>query len=138
MRRRGLLGVLLAGGALAGCRRGGEEGRAPGEPRAVGEPIRNYEGVPFATPAPLAAREDAIQRAALAQRWVVEQRGPRLLRATYTQRRYQAVVEIPYERDSFSIRYVSGQNLDTVTPGHVIRDYNSWVDALQRAIAAGR
>lgn len=133
MRRRGVLAMpLLAGGALGACQRGAGEGG-----RAGGEPIRNHENVSFPGPGTLAQREEQIQRAALAQRWVVESRGQRLLRATYTQRRYQAVVEIPYTRDGFSIRYVSSQELEQ-SPGYVLRDYNQWVERLQRAIVTGR
>ena len=99
--------------------------------------IRNLDYVPFLGRATAAQREDQIQRAALSQRWIVEQRGPRLLRATYTLRRYQAVVDIPYNTETFSIRYVTSTNLEQ-TPGFVLRDYNEWVDRLQRAIVTGR
>jgi hypothetical protein len=102
-----------------------------------GVPIQAYDNIPFTGNATTNQRGDQIKRAAIAQGWVIEERGPRLLRATYTLRRYQAVVEIPYTNGSFSIRYVSSQNLETA-PGFVLRDYNSWVDRLQRAIVTGR
>ena len=128
MRRR----TLLAGAplALVACSRGNPDGTR-------GEPIRNYDSIPFLGVATADQREDQIQRAAIAQRWVVQVHRPRVLRATYTLRRYQAVVEIPYTRDTFGIRYVTSTNLEQ-TPGYVLRDYNEWVDRLQRGIVTGR
>ena len=130
MNRRIVLSAALPALALGACARGGPDG-------VRGEPIRNLDNVPFLGRATAPQREDQIQRGALSQRWVVEQRGPRLLRATTTLRRYGAVVDIPYNTETFSIRYVSSTNLEQ-SPGFVLRDYNEWVERLQRAIVTGR
>ena len=65
----------------------------------------------------------------------MEPQAPGLVRGTLNLRTHQAVVDIPYDTQRFSIRYVSSSNLDY--DGRVIhRNYNSWVQNLQNAIMA--
>jgi hypothetical protein len=65
----------------------------------------------------------------------MEPQGPGLMRGMLNLRTHQAVVDIPYDTQRFSIRYVSSSNLDY--DGNAIhRNYNSWVQNLQNAIVA--
>ncbi|WP_149538286.1 hypothetical protein [Siccirubricoccus phaeus] len=117
-RRRLFLSSLFAVGLLAACAR-----TAP-----VQEGGGNFSGR-----GTLAQRADQIRRAGTGLGWIIEPQGPGLMRGTLNLRTHQAVVDIPYDTQRFSIRYVSSSNLDY--DGTVIhRNYNSWVQNLQNAI----
>lgn len=118
--RRGLAMTALGAAVLAACAR-----TAPIQ-EGVGE---------FIGPGTLSQRADQIRRAGAGLGWRMEQQGPGLVRGTLNLRTHQAVVDIPYDTQRFLIRYVSSTNLDY--DGQVIhRNYNSWVQNLQRAIMA--
>ncbi|WP_426954993.1 hypothetical protein [Muricoccus radiodurans] len=124
--RLGGIGTMLGVGACAAGGGGGGGRNAP---------VQNYEGVPFIGGASMAARGNQIRRAGTGLGWVMEDRGPGLIRGTLNVRTHQAVVDIPYNNSVFGIRYVSSQNLDY--DGTTIhRNYNGWVERLQRTIAA--
>ena len=118
--RRGLAVTAFGAAALAACARTA--------------PIQEGGGefIGFGT---LSQRADQIRRAGAGLGWRMEQQGPGLVRGTLNLRTHQAVVDVPYDTQRFLIRYVSSSNLDY--DGQVIhRNYNSWVQNLQRAIMA--
>lgn len=83
----------------------------------------------------MAQRADQIRRAGAGLGWRIEQQGSGLMRGTLNLRTHQAVVDIPYDTQRFSIRYVSSANLDYQN-GLIHKNYNSWVQNLQNAILA--
>ena len=118
--RRGLVLSTLGASALAACARTA--------------PIQEGGGE-FIGRGTLSQRADQIRRAGAGLGWRMEPQGPGLVRGTLNLRTHQAVVDIPYDTQRFSIRYVSSSNLDY--DGRVIhRNYNSWVQNLRNAIMA--
>ena len=118
--RRGLVVSILGATAFAACTRTA--------------PIQEGGGE-FIGRGTLSQRADQIRRAGAGLGWRMEPQGPGLVRGTLNLRTHQAVVDIPYDTQRFSIRYVSSSNLDY--DGRVIhRNYNSWVQNLRNAIMA--
>ena len=81
----------------------------------------------------LAERELSIRRAGASLGWTMQDAGPGRFRGTLDLRSHQAVVEIPYDTQRFTIRYVSSTNLNA-GPGVIHPNYNGWVQNLQAAI----
>jgi hypothetical protein len=92
-------------------------------------------GGPFIGHASMAQRSEQIQRGAASRGWVTELRGPGLIRAILNLRTHQAVVDITYDAQRFSIQYVSSANLNE-NAGYIHSNYNSWVQNLQQSIMA--
>jgi hypothetical protein len=89
----------------------------------------------FQGSAPLTRRGDQIRRAAIRLGWQIQDVRPGLMRATFSARRDQAVVEIAYGRDQFSIRHAESTNL-AFDGTQINRAYNGWVQDLERGIVA--
>jgi hypothetical protein len=117
-RRLALAGFLVLG--LGACRNA---------------PILSQTGAEFLGRGNLATRGEQIRAAGAGLGWAMESRGPGLTRGILNLRGHQAVVDIPYDQQRFTIRYASSTNLDY--DGQTIhRNYNSWVQNLQNAIVA--
>jgi hypothetical protein len=124
MNRRSLLrstaSIALAGAALVACRTAPLQSEVPGE---------------FIGRGSMAQRSDQIRRAGAGLGWVMESRGPGLMRGVLNIRDHQAVVDIPYDNQRFSIRYAGSSNLN-YDGTSIHPNYNSWVQNLQRAIVS--
>ena len=122
MRRRTILaGAALGPLLLLGCNRAA--------------PVYTVTEANFLGSAPLARRADQIRRAAIRRNWAVQDTRAGAMRATFNARGNQAVVEITYTRDSFSIRHLESNNLN-FTGAEIHRAYNGWVQDLERGIIA--
>ncbi|MBR0656959.1 hypothetical protein [Plastoroseomonas arctica] len=99
-------------------------------------PVYTVSEANFLGAAPLTRRGDQIRRAAIRLNWAVQDVRPGVMRATFNARRDQAVVEITYSRDRFSIQHLESSNL-SFNGGQINRAYNGWVQDLERAIIAG-
>jgi hypothetical protein len=122
MRRRAVIaGATLGPLLLLGCNRLA--------------PVYTVTEANFVGVAPLTRRGDQIRRAAIRLNWTVQDIRPGAMRATFSARRDQAVVEITYARDRFSIQYLESSNL-SFSGGQINRAYNGWVQDLERAIIA--
>lgn len=122
MRRRRILrnvfGFGLVGAAATACR------TAPLQQELTGE---------FSGRGGSAARAEQIRRAGASQGWIIDHRAPGLLRGTLERRGQRAVVDIPYDSQRFSIRYVRSANLN-YDGADIASDYNTYVRRLHRAI----
>lgn len=78
---------------------------------------------------------DAIRRAGAGRGWVMKRRGPGKIEATLNIRVHTAVVEVSYNKKTFSINYKDSDNL-SYDNGSIHRNYNSWVKNLRQAILA--
>ena len=117
---RNAFGLGLAAVAVGACR------QAPLQQVIAGE---------FAGRGTGATRADQIRRAGASQGWVMDSRGPGLLRGTLERRGQRAVVDIPFDSQRFTIRYVRSANLN-YDGANISSDYNSYVQRLHRAIVA--
>lgn len=100
-------------------------------------PIYEVEGATFNSNEPHSLDEvtDAIQRAGTQLGWQMREERPGLILGTLNVRTHQAIVEIPYDTDSFAIHYQDSTNLDH--DGDTIHsNYNGWVQNLERQIRA--
>jgi hypothetical protein len=96
-------------------------------------PLVAETGSEFLGRANIAQRTEQIRAAAAGLGWTTDTRQPGVMRATLNLRTHQAVVDILYDTQRFTIRYVESTNLDY--DGTMIhRNYNSWVHNLQTAI----
>lgn len=122
MNRRHLLrntaGLALVAAGLAACRVA---------------PIQNQVNGEFVGHGTLAQRTDQIRRAGASLGWNMESRGPGLMRGVLSVRGHQAIVDIPYDTQRFSIRYAGSTNLN-YDGTNIHPNYNSWVERLQRTI----
>lgn len=87
----------------------------------------------FQGPGSLAERALQIRRAGASLGWSMSDWQPGLMRGTLNLRSHQAVVDIPYDRNRFSIRYVDSTNLNA-SAGTIHPNYNAWVQNLRNAI----
>lgn len=123
-----LLAAVLALGALQA------HARAP-------VPIVNHESVAVGRKASADEVKQAIMRAAVAtgRKWVVSERAPGVLEATYMVRTHTVVTEIRYTATSFSVAYKDSVNMK-YGPGEgagVIHPfYNQWVNEFIQAVRA--
>ncbi len=77
----------------------------------------------------------AIKLAGASKGWIITQAKPGLAIGKIMLRKHQAVVEIPYDEKSFSIKYKSSLNLKYNSETNQIhQNYNGWVQNLENAI----
>lgn len=100
-------------------------------------PIYNVNNAPVTTSSAkqLSAAQvrEAIVRAGASLGWVMKDAGPNKLTGTLHLRSHTAVIDIPYSPQSYSINYVSSQNLNA-SNGTIHKNYNGWITNLTRAI----
>ncbi|WP_207538038.1 hypothetical protein [Sabulicella rubraurantiaca] len=117
--RRTLLLLALTLPAIAACGR---------QAALVSEVDGEFQG-----PGNLSDRALQIRRAGASLGWSMSDFQPGLMRGTLNLRSHQAVVDIPYDRNRFRIRYVDSTNLNA-SAGTIHPNYNSWVQNLRNAI----
>ena len=118
---RAVLLAVVVGALPAGCARQ--------------MPVYTATNVPFGGDAPASERSLQIRRAGAGLGWVTEDVAPGLIRGTLELRTHKAMVDVPYDRQQFSIKHASSQNLDF--DGRTIHNnYNGWVRRLQQVIVA--
>ena len=77
----------------------------------------------------------AIKMAGNSKGWIITQVKPGLALGKLNARKHQAVVEIPYTSESFSIRYKDSLNLKyNAETNEIHNNYNGWVQNLENAI----
>ena len=106
-------------------------------PAAV--PIQNVNDEPVSTPSGkhLSASQvrSAIMTAGTSLGWRIADAGPGRLEGTLHLREHTAVVDIPYSAAKYSILYKSSEKLEA-SGGNIHRNYNGWVQNLDRQIRA--
>lgn len=77
----------------------------------------------------------AIITAGTSLGWRMVDAGPNRLQGTLALRTHSAVVEVPYAASTYSINFKSAENLGANgADGMIHRNYNGWVQNLDRAI----
>lgn len=77
----------------------------------------------------------AIIQAGASLGWQMKEEAPGLLVGTLILRKHEAVVEIPYSAQAYSIKYRSSANMDE-KGGVIHKNYNGWITNLTRGINA--
>ena len=77
----------------------------------------------------------AIVRAGAGLGWIMKDAGPGTINGTLILRTHTAEVQIPYSATSYGIVYKSSINLQE-SGGKIHRNYNGWVQNLNRGINA--
>jgi hypothetical protein len=102
-------------------------------------PIQNVENVSVSTSTnrPLTPVEvrAAIVRAGAGLGWIMKDASPGVINGTLLLRTHTAEVQIPYSATSYGIVYKSSVNLQEAG-GKIHRNYNGWVQNLNRGINA--
>ena len=102
-------------------------------------PIQNVENVSVTSSSnkPLSPAEvrGAIVRAGAGLGWIMKDAGPGMINGTLLLRTHTAEVQIPYSATSYGIVYKSSINLQE-SGGKIHRNYNGWVQNLNRGINA--
>lgn len=115
----GLVGILAL--VLAGCR---------------SNPVYNVSGAPVTTSTRNYSMGDvrgAILQAGASLGWQMKIVRPGLIIGTLYVREHMAKIEIPYDRNTYSILYRDSNNLD-YDGFNIHGNYNSWVQNLSNAI----
>lgn len=124
MRIRSAVTVAVLAAVLSGC---------------SSVPILNIEEAPVSTASgkTLSPQEvrAAIVRAGSSLGWQIRDEGPNKLVGTLYLRSHTAVVDIPYNSKTYSIKYRSSVNLDA-KDGQIHKNYNGWIQNLTRSINA--
>lgn len=77
---------------------------------------------------------NAIIDGGLNKGWTMQKVQPGLIRGQLNLRQHQAVIDIPYSAQDYSIKYVRSVNLGDEGKGSIHRNYNRWVQGLDQAI----
>ncbi|RWX56015.1 LptM family lipoprotein [Photobacterium chitinilyticum] len=93
------------------------------------QPLRNVENTPVAYNLQITQVKQAIMEAGMRRNWVMMETKPGVIRAEYTARTHIAIVDIVYSDKTYSIDYVSSENL-MYEDGKIHRNYNRWVNNL--------
>lgn len=95
------------------------------------------QGIPARYSSKTQLDSDQITRAIFAgcqaKGWEAKVIGPGLIEASITVRAHSVTVQIPYSSTSYSITYISSENLD-YNNGNIHRSYNNWITYLSNAI----
>jgi hypothetical protein len=102
-------------------------------------PIHNVDQAPAisASGKPLTREQvrSAIVRAGAALGWQMKEEGPNMIVGNIQLRTHTATVAIPYNANSYSIKYRASTGLDE-KGGTIHKNYNGWVQNLTRGINA--
>ena len=99
-------------------------------------PVYNVSGAPVTTSTRNYSMSDvrgAILQAGASLGWQMKIVRPGLITGTLYVREHMAKVEIPYDRNSYSILYRDSSNLD-YDGANIHGNYNGWVQNLSNAI----
>ena len=66
----------------------------------------------------------------------MKEEGPGVVSGTLFLRKHEARIEIPYSTTKYSITYKSSVNLDESADGQIHKNYNGWIQNLNRGITA--
>ena len=102
-------------------------------------PVHNVSDAPVSTLSggqpTLDEMKQAITRAGVNLGWVMREQSPGMIEGRLALRDHLAVVEIPYSRSGYSIRYKDSRNLN-YDGENIHKNYNGWVQRLDQSIKA--
>ncbi len=104
-----------------------------------GHPVKSITGQSVVSVSDKAVSKDlvrnAIIKAGVHRGWVMKEVKDGVIKGEVTVRKHYAVIEITYDAESYSIKYVDSTGLDYDPSMHTIhRQYNNWITYLDRSI----
>lgn len=98
-----------------------------------GTPILNVEQASVNYDLPEAKVKQAIMESGINRGWLMSVQDNGVIRGELNVRTHQAIINISYNKDSYSIKYISSMNLDEKN-GKIHKSYNRWILNLQQDI----
>lgn len=96
-------------------------------------PVQNIPRTVVTTTKTVEQVEEAIIGAAKARGWSVTDKKPGEIQLTIHARQHSATVAVAYDKEGYSINYVSSENLN-YSSGSIHKKYNRWVRTLDKDI----
>jgi len=96
-------------------------------------PVRNVDSAMIPGENSISTVEKAISRAGAGLGWVMTKKSDGNITGKLALRSHLAVIDITYDKSSYSIKYVDSTNLN-YTGGEIHTNYNGWIENLQKAI----
>jgi len=96
-------------------------------------PVRNVDSAMIPGENSINTVEKAISRAGAGLGWVMTKKSDGNITGKLALRSHLAVIDITYDKSSYSIKYVDSTNLN-YTGGEIHTNYNGWIENLQKAI----
>jgi hypothetical protein len=93
------------------------------------QPIHNVENTPVAYNLQISQVKQAIIESGMNRCWIMTETKPGTIRGEYSTRSHDAVIDVEYNNKTYSINYVSSENLK-YSDGKIHRNYNRWVNNL--------
>jgi hypothetical protein len=104
------------------------------------DPILNVTDAPVTSASGKTLKDEqvkaAIVRAGATLGWIMKEAGPGKLTANLAVRKHTAEIEIPYSSKKYSILYKGSTNLDAGPDGTIHKNYNGWIQNLNKGITA--
>lgn len=98
-----------------------------------GTPILNVEQANVNYDLPEAKVKQAIMESGINRGWLMSVQDNGVIRGELNVRTHQAIINISYNKNSYSIKYISSMNLDEKN-GKIHKSYNRWILNLQQDI----
>ncbi|HIL87055.1 MAG: hypothetical protein ABGW72_00200 [bacterium] len=96
-------------------------------------PVRNVDSAMIPGENSISTVEKAISRAGAGLGWVMTKKSDGNIVGKLALRSHLAVIDITYDKSSYSIKYVDSTNLN-YSGGEIHTNYNGWISNLQKAI----
>ncbi|PSW06875.1 hypothetical protein [Photobacterium lipolyticum] len=93
------------------------------------QPILNVENTPVVFNLQSSQVKQAIIEAGIGRGWVMRETTPGKIRGEYQARSHQAIIDITYNTNTYSIEYADSDNLK-YEDGKIHRNYNRWINNL--------
>ncbi|MGF1692700.1 hypothetical protein [Photobacterium kagoshimensis] len=92
-------------------------------------PVLNVENAPVSYNVKVDQVRSAILQSGADRGWIMQETKPGTIRGEITKRTHKAVIDVEYNAKTYSIHYVSSENLQYEN-GEIHRNYNRWVNNL--------
>jgi hypothetical protein len=96
-------------------------------------PVRNVDSAMIASETSIANVEKAIVRAGSGLGWMMSKKADGHIVGKLALRKHLAVIDVTFNKSSYSIEYVNSENLD-YSGGKIHTNYNGWIENLEKAI----
>lgn len=97
------------------------------------QPVQSFNNQPIPSGLSNTEIENAIRTAGVANHWTIKVENPNLIRGDLYWKKYYVHVDIPHDKNSYSIIYKDSKNLKYKN-GEIRSGYNKWAGILNHGI----